>query len=303
VELIAHLHTVKDLGPARHVQRVKIHGTTNGAFPLSPMLGEVVELHPSVSRFHHARSLHLETRSRRDLIDNTYRIVGNMLLELCRLGQVLGKRFHVYIYCPQETLNTRMTPSETKAITQKINADLSPITDKFQAKVPVPELTAILRKYDLDPKGIQNNLSDDSGRMHIPVGKDIYLTMTWYKFHTGRFEIVAYVSSAHDDHKDAPIAKVMDAGEKRKAVAAVSKDLNTISGKYWKALGLVTTAISDALAAVGFDSGEFEDQMVHSTAGKKQGRIHVPVGNGIYLAMQFFKMEQTGNFEITAYVS
>jgi len=194
-----------------------------------------------------------------------------------------------------------LAPGDVKDLTVKLNKEINPLTVGPQPRVPVSELVAILKSHGLDPKNIQNSVHGDTGRLHVAIGSGIFLVMTWYKFQTGKYEIVAYATSEHDDHK--PVAKPMSSGERQKAKAAVSKELNVISSKYWKSLGLVQGAISDALERGGFDAEEFQTEMSRSTAGKNDSRVHVAVGNGLYLAVSIHKMEVTGNYEITAYVS
>lgn len=196
-----------------------------------------------------------------------------------------------------------MTPFEIKALAQKVNQELASVTDKFQSDVPLGEIMSILTKNGLDPKAFQNAYQHkDEGRLHVNVGQGIYLTMTWYKFEsTGRYEIVAYASSQHDDVKTP--AKPMDSGEKRKAMASVNAKLVTIGKTYWTGVGSACKAVSDALETAGFEATDFDHQAVTGTAGRKEGRIHAPVGNGVFLAFSFFKMDVTGKYEIVAYLS
>lgn len=195
-----------------------------------------------------------------------------------------------------------MTSIEISALTKKVNAELAPITAKFQPQVPLGDITNILVGNGLDPKAVQNGFQhNEEGRLHVTVGQGIFLTMTWYKFEsTGRYEIVAYVSSIHDDVKTP--AKPMDSAQKRKAIASVNHALETTNRTYWQGLGQACKAVSDALEQVGFSAHDFDQQTLHSTAGRNEGRIHAPVGNGAYVSFQWFRMG-SGRYEITAYVS
>jgi hypothetical protein len=196
------------------------------------------------------------------------------------------------------------SPADIKSLVQKVNNELEPITKKYSSQVPLADLSSVLTSNGLDPKAVQNGFQhNDEGRLHVEVGQGVYLTMTWYKFEsTGRYEIVAYASSMHDDTKTP--AKPMNPIEKRKAVAAVNKDLHTLGQPpYPKALGVACKTVSDSLERNGFDAQEFDHAAAFNTAGKSTGRIHVAIGNGMWLQFSFYRMEVTGNYEITAYVS
>ena len=133
------------------------------------------------------------------------------------------------------------SPTDIKALVQKINQQLDPITSKFQDRVPLGDITSVLSGNGLDPKAVQNGFQhNDEGRLHVSVGNDVYFTMTWYKFeNTGRYEIVAYASSLHDDTKTP--AKVMTPAGKAqgRSTDPLNKQLEAIGRKYWKAVGAV----------------------------------------------------------------
>jgi len=192
-----------------------------------------------------------------------------------------------------------LSPIETKELVQQVNKDLAPITDKFQSHMPLFDVAAVLTKHGLDPKPMENAVnSKDQGRLHVNVGQGVWLTLTWYKFETGRYEIVAYASSQHDDARIP--AKPMDSGAKRKAMKAVNDKLVELGRTSQKSLGNAFKVAQDALEAAGFDATDF----THPTfGGQSTGRIHAPVGNGVFILFSWYRMEVTGNYEITAYVS
>jgi hypothetical protein len=201
-------------------------------------------------------------------------------------------------------MSKTLTPAETKNLTQKVNTELQPINKKIHAALPLRDLTTIFSDNDLDPDPIQQKLHDDEGRMHVQVGPEVWFTMTWYRFETGKFEVVAYVSSAHDDHRD-PYTKVMNSSEKTAAKNKLNnKLLVPINKTYFKNTGLAFTAIKNAIAEVGFDWHEFEDSTTSGVSrGDKNNRLHVNIGNDIYMVVTWHKMDSSGNYEIVAYAS
>ena len=110
----------------------------------------------------------------------------------------------------------KLTPSETKALVQKMNKELDKINITRHTGMPLTEITGILVGHGMDVDKVRQNVHGDEGRLHVQIAAEIFFTMTWMRMESGRYEIVSYVSSAHDDHRD-PYTTVMDATSKRKA--------------------------------------------------------------------------------------
>jgi hypothetical protein len=197
----------------------------------------------------------------------------------------------------------KLSPSETKALTVKINTELSHINLQRHTGMPVREITGVLVGHDLDAEKVRQHIQGDEGRLHVQVGSDIYFTMTWKRMESGRYEIVSYVSSQHDDHRD-PYTMVMDSTSKRKAKNKLNGLLEPINKVYHPGKAHAFGMVQDAIAASGLNWHEFEDRTVAGQVNDNDGRLKPPcdIGNGLYLALAWHKME-SGRYEITAYVS
>lgn len=195
----------------------------------------------------------------------------------------------------------KLSPAETQALTKKVNADLQAINSQKHTGMPLKEITAILSQNNLDPKSIQEHLHGDEGRLNIQVGPEIYFSMTWYRMESGRYEIVAYVTSNHDDYRD-PYTTVMDSGSKRKAKNKLNGLLEPVNKTRYQGKAQAFGVIQDAIAESGFNWHEFEDSTSAGRVNGNEGRVHVAIGNGIYMTVTWYKME-SGKYEIVAYAS
>jgi hypothetical protein len=196
----------------------------------------------------------------------------------------------------------KLSPAETQALTKKVNADLEPINAQKHTGMPLREITLVLTKHDLDPSKVQEHLHGDEGRLHVQVGPEMWLTMTWYRLGSGRYEIVAYASSAHDDHRD-PYTTVMDSTSKRKATKKLNGLLEPVNKTRYTGKAQAFGVIQDAIASCGFDWHEFEDDTVAGKVNGNEGRKHIAIGNGIFVTVTWYKMDVTGKYEIVAYAS
>ena len=197
----------------------------------------------------------------------------------------------------------KLSPAETKALTQKINKELDAINRERHTGMPVNQITGVLVGHDLDVTKVREHVHGDEGRLHAQISADIYFTMTWKRMESGRYEIVSYVSSQHDDHRD-PYTTVMDSGTKRKARNKLNGLLVPINKLYHPGKAHAFSMVQDAIASCGLNWHEFEDRTVAGQVNDPDGRLHPPcdIGNGLYLALSWHKME-SGKYEITAYVS
>jgi|SRR5438270_13638850 hypothetical protein len=90
----------------------------------------------------------------------------------------------------------------------------------------------------------------------------------------------------------------MSSTEKRKAVSAVNRGLTLLCRNRYHD-GLPVQDVLDLLHSAGFSETE---ELVGVYCGR-EGRVHEHVGSGVYLLFSWFKMEETGRYEVNAYVS
>jgi hypothetical protein len=197
----------------------------------------------------------------------------------------------------------KFSPAETKALTAKINTELQSVNLQRHIGMPLNDITGVLVRHDLDPSKVRDHVHGDEGRLHAQVSADIYFTMTWKRMESGRYEIVSYVSSQHDDYRD-PYTTTMDASTKRKAKNKLNGLLMPINKTYHPGKAHAFGMIQDAIASCGLNWHEFEDRTVVGQVNDPDGRLHPPcdIGNGLYMAVSWHKME-SNHYEITAYVS
>ena len=69
-------------------------------------------------------------------------------------------------------------------------------TDYHNAHEVMPYIREILATNGFDTEQLSDiEASGESGEARcVPVGRDVYLCVTWYRMPTGRYEVVAYVS-------------------------------------------------------------------------------------------------------------
>jgi len=195
-----------------------------------------------------------------------------------------------------------LTPAEAQALTKKLNAELAYVNSQKHTGMPMREISMVLTQNDLDPSKVHEHLHGDEGRLHVQVGPETFLTMTWYRMESGRYEVVAYASSNHDDHRD-PYTTIMDSTAKRKATKKLNGLLEPVNKTRYPGKAAAFGVIQDAIASCGFDWHEFEDETVAGKVNGNEGRKHLPIGNGIFITVTWYKMEVTGNYEIVAYAS
>lgn len=198
---------------------------------------------------------------------------------------------------------TKLSPSQVQALTRKVNQELTSINAARHTGMPLKEITTVLADNGLDASKVQEHLHGDEGRLHVQVSDEIWLTLTWMRMSSGRYEIVAYASSQHDDHRD-PYTTVMDSTTKRKQRDKLNKTLDPVNKTYYQGKGQAMGVIQDAIAACGFDWHAWEDATTAGHLPGDDGRLShpVPIGNGIYMACSWHKMG-SGRYEIVAYAS
>ena len=192
--------------------------------------------------------------------------------------------------------------TEIQAVTKKVNVELEKINAERHTGMPMREIATVLVNNGLDPEKIHEHLHGDEGRLHVEVGPEIYFTMTWYRMESGRFEIVAYASSVHDDHRD-PYTTVMDGPTKRKAKTKLNNMLQPVTSQRQPTIAGAFGQIQDAIAACGLDWHAFE-QATTNIRIEDEGRKHIPIGNGIFLTITWYREQGTTHkWEIVAYAS
>ena len=196
-----------------------------------------------------------------------------------------------------------MKPADIQALVKKINTELHPINLHRHTGMPMKEITGVLVGHDLDPEKVREHVHGDEGRINVQVGFDIWFSLSWTRMESGNYEIVAYASSQHDDHRD-PYTTVMDSSAKNKAKRKLTGLLVPVNKTYYQGKAAAFGVVQDAIASCGLDWHEFEDRTVAGQVNAEDGRLHPPcnIGNGLYLAMSWHKMP-SGRYEITSYVS
>jgi len=82
---------------------------------------------------------------------------------------------------------------ELKKAVSNVNAELSGLCVSFHDSIPVTDINRILTDHGFNNLEPAIYCGHDS-QIHEEVGHGKYLTMTWHKFDTGRYEIVAYLN-------------------------------------------------------------------------------------------------------------
>lgn len=196
----------------------------------------------------------------------------------------------------------KLTPAETQALTKKVNEDLKPVNAHYHTGMPLRDITLVLTKHDLDPSQVQEHLHGDEGHLNVQVGPEIWLSLSWYRMESGRYEIVANASSTHDEHRD-PYTAIMDSSTKRKNTKKLNGLLEPVNKTRYTGKGQAFGVVQDAIASCGFDWHEFEDATTAGKVNGNEGRVHVDIGNGIFMTVTWYKMDVTGKYEIVAYAS
>jgi hypothetical protein len=189
-----------------------------------------------------------------------------------------------------------MTPLETKELVQKLNQEFEQYNKNYHSVVPFDMIVSILMENGLDVPYFGQNKDKLDDRFHVYIGKNIWLTFSWY-FLTSLYEVVIYASSFYDDVKE---IKIMDTKETNIAKKKLNAILFEIGCSY-QSLGTAIKDVSDALESIGFDATEFIHESM--SLNTKEGRIHVAIGNKTFLSFSYYKMDRFGKYEIVAYVS
>jgi len=86
-----------------------------------------------------------------------------------------------------------MTTAEKNKAKNAVNGDLFYLGKRYHNFIPNAEIDKILTLRGLNAleEGIY---CGREGHVHEHVGEGLWLSMTWYKMSTGRYEIVAYVN-------------------------------------------------------------------------------------------------------------
>lgn len=88
----------------------------------------------------------------------------------------------------------------------------------------------------------------------------------------------------------------MNAAQKRKAMKQANEGLYALTHNAYTPF-LPITDVDSILTAAGFNSTEPAIWCGH------EGRSHEAVGFGVWLTLTWYKMPETGNYEVVAYVS
>lgn len=82
---------------------------------------------------------------------------------------------------------------ELKRDTRHVNDMLHEMCRASQASVPLDRVNNMLLSCGFDELDAML-LCGREGRLHEAVGRNRWLALTWYKYESGRYEVVAYVS-------------------------------------------------------------------------------------------------------------
>jgi hypothetical protein len=197
-----------------------------------------------------------------------------------------------------------MTPTEIQKLTKKVNVELEKINAARHTGMPLTDISAVLVNNDLDPEKVREHVHGDKGRINVQVGPEVYFSLIWERMESGNYEIIAYCTSIHDDHRD-PYTTVMDASTKRKAKTKLANLLQPVTSKRQPTIASAFNQIQDAIAACGFNWVAFEEATTNIHIGD-EGRFKKPldIGNGVYFMMTWYREEGSKHgWEIVAYAS
>ena len=190
-----------------------------------------------------------------------------------------------------------LTPESIKALTSELNTALEDVNGIFQL-IPLARIVDRINSLDLDASKIVGNLGKDNGHMSVPVSDDIYFVMSWYRFESGRFEIVCYATSNYDDYRT-PFTAVYSAAEKNKRRRTLNRSLQNLP-TYFNSKGHAFACVEAAIKDAGFDYYEFQDSTLHRYVHADNERITVHVSNNVFVTVTWYKME-SGRYEIVSY--
>jgi len=87
----------------------------------------------------------------------------------------------------------RATANKLKRDTNGVNDALYGLGRTSHESVPLDTVNELLMHYGFD-RLESMLLCGREGRLHEAVGRNRWLALTWYKYESGRYEVVAYVS-------------------------------------------------------------------------------------------------------------
>ena len=199
---------------------------------------------------------------------------------------------------------TMSNAKEIQALTKKVNVELEKINAERHTGMPMREIAIVLVNNGLDPEKIHENVHGDEGRLNVQVGPEIYFTMSWYRMESGRFEIVARASSVHDDYRD-PYTAVMNSAQKRTAKNKLNRLLRPVNAERQPTIAAAFGFIQDQIAACGFDWHAFEQATTNVSfrPGQENRKSAIPIGNGIFFTVTWYKDPSQKTWEIVAVAS
>lgn len=107
--------------------------------------------------------------------------------------------FEVIVYCETDIdlpLPSLSTKEKNKAI-NNVNKNLrDEIThNKYHSTIPIMQIAKIIEVNGFDDSKVgQGIFVGATGKIHVSIGSGAYLTMSWYRMESGRYEITAYAS-------------------------------------------------------------------------------------------------------------
>lgn len=90
-------------------------------------------------------------------------------------------------------LAKRQAASQLKHDTKRANEVLHKMGRVYHDSVPLADVSELLRWNGFEPLE-DMLLCGREGSLHENVGRNRWLSLTWYKMESGRYEVVAYVS-------------------------------------------------------------------------------------------------------------
>ena len=90
-------------------------------------------------------------------------------------------------------LAKRVTANALKRDTKAVNDALYGMGRTYHQSVPLDAVNGLLTHYGFNELDAML-LCGHEGSLHENVGRNRWLSLTWYKMESGRYEVVAYVS-------------------------------------------------------------------------------------------------------------
>lgn len=189
-----------------------------------------------------------------------------------------------------------MEPTQIRAALKTINVELDRLTfNRYHSTLPLVAIDTIVTKAGFpSPNGWSHPIGGREGRSTVQLNDkpSVFLHLNWYQMGSGNYEVVAYANT----DEDLPLP-AMSPADKKKAMKKANDALaGDIAKKYHNSIPLQN--ISDILEVSGFDTSKLGNGIFVG----QSGRVHEPVGYGVYLTMTWYKMD-SGRYEIVAYLS